>query len=76
MDLSIASNPLIDDDAAPALLLLSRLSYLSIIDTGIGMAGLRRLAETIYREDRAIAIEIPTVCEFYIDSKLPSPLFG
>lgn len=72
MDLSIASNPLINDDAVCALLLLCRLSYLSILDTGIGMVGLRRMAWTIHREDRVIGIEIPTICEFYIDSKPPS----
>jgi hypothetical protein len=68
--LSIASNPLIDDHAVPALLLLCKLSYLSIVDTGIGMNGLRLLAGTIHEEDRIIDIEIPTVCEFYIDSEL------
>lgn len=70
MFLSIACNPLIDDNAVPALLLLCKLSYLSIIDTGIGMSGLRVLAGTIHEEDRVIDIEIPTVCEFYIDSEL------
>jgi hypothetical protein len=69
VDLSIASNPLVNDDAAPALLLLFKLSYLSILDTGIGMAGLRLMARTIHEERRVIGIEIPTVCEYYIDSK-------
>lgn len=35
------------------------------------MEGLRRLAYTIHEEDRAVKIEIPTVCEFYVDSELP-----
>jgi hypothetical protein len=70
VDLSIASNPLIGDDAVPALLLLRKLSYLSILDTGIGMVGLRRMTWTIHKEDRVIGIEIPTICEFYIDSEL------
>jgi hypothetical protein len=69
VDLSIASNPLVDDDAVLALLLLNKLSYLSILDTGIGMTGLRRMAWTVHEENRVIGIEIPTVCEFYIDSK-------
>jgi hypothetical protein len=69
VDLRIASNPLVDDNAVSALLLLRKLAYLSILDTGIGMAGLRRMAWAIHAEDRVIGIEIPTVCEFYIDSK-------
>ena len=75
-DLSIASNPLVGDDAVSALLLLRKLSYLSILDTGIDMVGLRRMARTIQEEDRVIDIEIPTICEFYIDSKSISPLCG
>ncbi|GLB44753.1 putative MINDY deubiquitinase [Lyophyllum shimeji] len=65
--LSIGSNPGIDDDAVPALLLLSKLSFLSILDTSIYMPGLRRLARTIYYEDRIIDIEIPSSCEEYVD---------
>jgi len=66
--LSIGSNPAIDDDAVPALLFLSKLSFLSILDTSIHMPGLRRLARTIYDQDRIIDIEIPTACEEYVDS--------
>lgn len=69
--LSIATNPDIDDDAVPALLLLSKLSMLSILDTSIGMVGLRRLAYTIDSEQRVIDIEITEVCETYVDSKPP-----
>ncbi|KAG6817233.1 hypothetical protein H0H87_011290 [Tephrocybe sp. NHM501043] len=66
--LSIGSNPAINDDAVPALLLLSKLSFLSILDTGILMPGIRRLAHTIYIEERAIDIEIPSACEEYIEA--------
>jgi hypothetical protein len=76
VELSIASNPLIGDDAVPALLLLRKLSYLSILDTGIGMVGLRRMTWTIHEEDRVIGIEIPTICEFYIDSKSSSRFYS
>ena len=69
VSLDIASNPCINDSSVCALLLLSNLKFLSICDTGIGMVGLRELAKTIVLEDRIIDIEIPTVCEFYIDSK-------
>ncbi|RDB25528.1 hypothetical protein Hypma_006214 [Hypsizygus marmoreus] len=66
--LSLASNPAIDDDAVPAILLLSKLSFLSILNTSIKMPGLRRLAKTIYHDDRVIDIEIPTACERYVDN--------
>ncbi|KAG5643084.1 hypothetical protein DXG03_001579 [Asterophora parasitica] len=65
--LSIGSNPRINDDAVPALLLLAKLTFLSILDTGIQMHGLRRLARTIYDDDRIIDIEIPIACEDYVD---------
>ena len=57
-----------DDDAVPALILLQKLSYLSVLDTTIGMAGLRRFAQVIMDEDRNMEIEIPQECEDYIDS--------
>lgn len=69
LDLNIAGNPRVDDNAMYPILSLVKLSYLSIVDTGIEMEGLRTLARTIFAEDRNIKIEIPTVCEFYVDSK-------
>jgi len=66
--LDLAQNPKIDDDAIPAILLLTNLEYLSILATGIDMPGLRRLATVVYAEDRDIDIEIPFRCEKYIDS--------
>lgn len=68
-DLNVASNPRIDDNAMHSILSLVNLSFLSIVDTGIEMPGLRILARIIHAEDRNIRIEIPTLCEFYIDSK-------
>jgi hypothetical protein len=73
--LCIAINPQITDDAVPALLLLYKLTFLSILDTSINMPGLRRLARTIYDEDRVIDIEIPIVCEQYVDSRHLQPSF-
>ena len=32
------------------------------------MIGLRRLAETIFEDNRAVNVEIPIICEAYIDS--------
>ena len=66
--LSLAKNPNIDNEAVPAILLLSKLSFLSIFDTSIEMIGLRRLAETIFEDNRAVNVEIPIICEAYIDS--------
>ena len=66
--LSLAKNPNIDNEAVPAILLLSKLSFLSIFDTSIEMTGLRRLAETIFEDNRSVNVEIPFVCEAYIDS--------
>ncbi|KAJ7672228.1 hypothetical protein DFH06DRAFT_1082159 [Mycena polygramma] len=68
LQLSIATNPHIDDDAVPAILMLSKLSFLTILDTSIDMPGLRLLAQTIYDERRVIDIEIPSACETYVDN--------
>ncbi|KAF8813527.1 hypothetical protein BYT27DRAFT_7335124 [Phlegmacium glaucopus] len=66
--LSLANNHDINNEAVPAILLLSKLSFLSIFDTSIEMIGLRRLAETICEDDRIMDVEIPFVCEAYIDN--------
>ncbi|KAJ7628450.1 hypothetical protein FB45DRAFT_867514 [Roridomyces roridus] len=66
LQLSIAINPHIDDDAVPAIIMLSKLSFLTILDTNIGMRGLRRLAKVIADEHRSIDVEIPSACETYI----------
>ncbi|THU88984.1 hypothetical protein K435DRAFT_678904 [Dendrothele bispora CBS 962.96] len=66
--LSIAMNPDVDDDAVPALVVLHKLSKLCIIDTGIGMGGLRRMAKVIDEEGRVIDVEIPARCEEYVES--------
>ncbi|CAA7267497.1 unnamed protein product [Cyclocybe aegerita] len=66
--LSLATNPSIDNDAVPAIILLYKLSFLTILDTGIDMAGLRRLAGVIYEDNRVVDIEIPFACEVYVDS--------
>ena len=77
--LSLATNPDITSESAPAMLLLANLEFLSILDTGVDMVGLRILANTIYEESRNIDIEIPYACETYIESRrrlpfaLPSP---
>lgn len=67
--LSLATNPDVTSESASAMLLLVNLEFLSILDTGVDMAGLRILAGTIFEESRNIDIEIPYACETYIDSK-------
>ncbi|KAF9048813.1 hypothetical protein BJ165DRAFT_1343694 [Panaeolus papilionaceus] len=66
--LSLAANPHVGDDSVPALILLRELVFLSIIGTSIEMGGLRRLAKAIHTEKRIMDIEIPTICETYIDN--------
>ncbi|KAJ2926942.1 hypothetical protein H1R20_g10141, partial [Candolleomyces eurysporus] len=67
--LSVATNPHVTSESVPAMLLLANLEFLSILDTGVDMVGLRTLAGTIFEESRNIDIEIPYTCETYIDSK-------
>jgi len=67
--LSLASNPDIDNEAVPAILLLLKLSFLSILDTGIDMVGLRRLAEFAHKTDQLIDIEMPYASQDYVDSQ-------
>ena len=67
--LYICANARIDDAAIPPVLLLSKLSFLSISDTCIGMDGLRLFFATLSREFRFITTEIPLSCEQYLDSE-------
>ncbi|KAL0945349.1 hypothetical protein HGRIS_000847 [Hohenbuehelia grisea] len=64
--LSLANNPSIDDDAIPALLLLSKLVFLSVFETSVGMPGLRRLSSAILAADRSFTLECPAKCEKYL----------
>ncbi|KIY45136.1 hypothetical protein FISHEDRAFT_67103 [Fistulina hepatica ATCC 64428] len=68
-ELSLASNPEIDDAAVPALLLLSKLAVLSVHGTSVGMCGLGRFAEAILDDPtRMIDIKIPRECEQHIQN--------
>ncbi|KAJ7202748.1 hypothetical protein B0H12DRAFT_1330755 [Mycena haematopus] len=68
LQLSLATNPHIDDDAIPAIIMLSKLSFLTILDTAIDMPGIRRLAQVIYDQQRIIDIEVPSACDRYVGS--------
>jgi hypothetical protein len=65
--LHLEDNRLITDDAAPALVLLGKLRFLSLLGTGLRMPGLRRFA--LYTPAR-VALIIPAACEAYL-SHLP-----
>lgn len=72
--LHLEANARIDDDAVPALLVLSRLRFLTLIDTGLRMPGLRRLARALRDQRRAVDVAIPRACEAYVRSAcLPHP---
>jgi hypothetical protein len=61
----IEENPLINDDAIPPLLALSRLQFVSLIDTNIQMPGLRRFALAIREGRRRVDFIMPHQCELY-----------
>ncbi|KAH9481854.1 hypothetical protein JR316_0006384 [Psilocybe cubensis] len=66
--LFLTANHEVNNDAVPALLCLNNLVFLSILDTGIDMVGLRRLAGHMHKEDHVMDIEIPFSCEAYVDN--------
>ncbi|KAM6494514.1 hypothetical protein JOM56_010875 [Amanita muscaria] len=65
-DLNVARNPGIDDDAVPALLMLTGLLYLSIAETSIGMLGARRLLKD--RGGKRTLIDLPHSCHEYVET--------
>jgi hypothetical protein len=73
--LHLEENPNIDDNAVPPLLCLSKLRFLSLIDTGLGMAGVRRLALSLEEAARAVDVTVPLACEEYISSSSFDNLF-
>lgn len=62
-ELDLSLNAAIDDDVAPALLGLHKLTFVSLFDTGVRMPGLRRLAVS----DVMLSIEAPRECEEYLE---------
>ncbi|EDR04131.1 uncharacterized protein LACBIDRAFT_331008 [Laccaria bicolor S238N-H82] len=55
--LTLATNPDIDSTSVPAILLLSKLCYLSIADTSIDMNGLRTLAKRVDEEGEEVGFD-------------------
>lgn len=68
-ELDIAFNTDIDDDAIPALILLHKLRFLTILDTHVGMPGLRRFCAAAIKRPHTIELEVPRQCEIYVESK-------
>ena len=64
----MAYNPRITDDAIPAFLFMNKLFYLSLLDTSITMAGVRRLAVVLEETGHVMEVEVPQPCEAYITS--------
>jgi hypothetical protein len=65
--LHLEDNPRITNDVAPALVLLSKLRFLSLLGTGLHMLGLRRFA---LHTPARVALIIPVACEAYL-ARLP-----
>ena len=74
-ELDVAFNTDIDDDAIPALVCLLKLRFLTLLDTRVGMPGLRRLCAAIAQRPYAVELEVPQRCEIYIDSKIDTLLY-
>ncbi|KAF8336050.1 hypothetical protein F5887DRAFT_891748, partial [Amanita rubescens] len=81
MSLNIARNPEIDDEATSALLPMTRLIYLSIAETSIGMPGARELVNGWIKKGRRLSINFPHWCHEYVATmgskyslELPPPL--
>jgi hypothetical protein len=68
-ELDISDNPDISDDAIVAFLMLSKLQYLSFVNTAITVTGIRRLASTLKDRGRGMELEIPTGCEEHLNRK-------
>ncbi|KAJ7684919.1 hypothetical protein DFH06DRAFT_1355927 [Mycena polygramma] len=66
LQLSIAHNPLVDDDAVPALVSFPLLSFLGLFATCIGIPGLRSLAAAFASTNQIVDIQIPADCERHI----------
>ena len=52
-ELYVGANPRVDDNFVTPLLMLSKLSRLSLVDTGVSLQGLRRFAISVDEAGRA-----------------------
>jgi len=56
--LSLSCNPLVTDDAIPAICCLTELQYLSLLGTGVTRMGLRKLGIVMGIRNWAVRIEV------------------
>ncbi|KAK7678594.1 hypothetical protein QCA50_018466 [Cerrena zonata] len=66
-ELDIAFNTDIDDDVVPALILLYKLRFLTLLDTRVGMPGLRRFCAAAIERPHTMEMEVPRQCEIYVE---------
>lgn len=68
-ELGVSDNPEINDDAITAFVMLSKLQYLSLMNTATTITGVRRLASALKDRGRGMELEIPASCEEYLNRK-------
>ena len=68
-ELDLAFNSEITDDAFPALAILRKLRFLTLLSTGVEMPGLRTYCTNIRDRGRTMELEVPRECEIYIERK-------
>ena len=69
-ELYIGANPRVNDDVVTPLLMLSKLSRLSLVDTGISLQGLRRFAVSVDGTEQAYPrVHVSPEWINYLDSK-------
>lgn len=69
IELDVAFNPSINNDAVPALIILRKLRFLTLLDTRITMVGLRILCSAVQGNKYPIELEVPRECEIYVERK-------
>jgi len=73
-ELYIGANPRVNDDVVTPLLMLSKLSRLSLVDTGISLQGLRRFAISVDGAGHAhLRIHLSPEWIYYLESKHRDP---
>ena len=72
--MDVEYNEGIDDDAVPALLILEKLQYLSLLGTDVTMSGVRRLAATLGNTSRFADVEIPIGVSSWRPGLLQGPI--
>lgn len=68
-ELDLAFNSEITDDAFPALAILRKLRFLTLLSTRVEMPGLRTYCTNIRAHGRTMELEVPRECEIYIERK-------